>query len=89
MNAAARRSQLESVAVYWMMRKRYQELDFKAALNYADILLRTRPQALPYVVPMLGKIAENPGASGDLKLLLANDPPWRPQFFSYFPARCF
>ena len=85
MKTAARRSQLESVAVYWMMRKSYQDKDYKEALRYADILLRTRPQTLPYVIPLLGKIAEDPFGAGDLKLLLANNPPWRPQFLSYFP----
>ena len=46
MQAAVRRSLLESVAVYWMMRKSFQDHDYKAAIRYADILMRTRPQAL-------------------------------------------
>jgi hypothetical protein len=85
MQAAVRRSQLESVAVYWMMRKSYQDQDYKAALRYSDILLRTRPQALVPVTPMLGKIAESPNGSEELNALLATNPPWRQQFLSYFP----
>ena len=36
-------------------------------------------------MPIMGKMAEIPEASSDLKLLLANNPPWRPQFFGSFP----
>ena len=85
MKAAVERSMLESVAVYWMMRKSFQDQNYKAALRYADILMRTRPQALVHIMPIMGKMAELPEASADLKLLLANNPPWRPQFFAYFP----
>ena len=46
MKAAVERSILESVAVYWMMRKNFQDQNYKEALRYADILMRTRPQAL-------------------------------------------
>jgi hypothetical protein len=85
MQAAVKRSLLESVAVYWMMRKSFQDLDYKAALRYADTLMRTRPQAVVHIMPIMGQMAERPQASEDLKLLLANNPPWRAQFFSYFP----
>jgi len=86
MQAATRRSLLESVAIYWMMQKSYQAQDYRATLGYADTLLRTRPQALPLIMPLFGKIAENPDASGELKQLLAGNPPWRPQFFGSIPA---
>jgi len=86
MQAATRRSLLESVAIYWMTQKSYQSQDYRAALGYADTLLRTRPQALPLITPLFGKIAENPDASDQLKQLLAGNPPWRPQFFGSFPA---
>ena len=85
MRAAVRRSQLESVAVYWMMRKSFQDQNYNAALRYADTLLRTRPQALGPIMPMMGKMAELPEASADLKLLLSTNPPWRPQFLSFLP----
>jgi hypothetical protein len=86
MQAAVRRSLLESVAVYWLMRKGVQDQDYPAALRYADILLRTRPQVLEQVMPLLGKVAEIPDASVELKQLLATNPPWRPRFFGYLPA---
>jgi hypothetical protein len=86
MQAAVRRSLRESIAVYWMMRKSYHDGDYGAALGYADTLLRTRAQAIDYVMPLLGKIAELPEASDNLKRLLAGNPPWRPKFFDRFPA---
>ena len=86
MQAAARRSLFESVAVYWMIRKSYQDHDYAAALHYADTLMRTRPQLLQYVMPMLGKMAEMPDGSYELKQILAGNPPWRPQFFASLPA---
>ena len=85
MSAAVERSMLESVAVYWMIRKSFQDQDYPETLRYADILMRTRPQALSYIMPIMGKMAELPGASDDLKQLLSISPPWRPQFFAYFP----
>jgi len=87
MQAAAQRSLRESSAVYWMMRKSSLDGNYRAALRYADILLRTRSQAARHVVPMLGKMAEIPGASADLKDFLAKNPPWRSQFFAMLPGR--
>jgi len=86
MQAAAERSLHESFAVYWTMLKNYREGNYHAALRYADILLRTRHQVQPYVMPMLAKLAETAEASDQLKQLLANNPPWRPQFFHYLPS---
>lgn len=85
MQAAAQRSLHESSAVYWMMRKSCLDGNYRAALRYADILLRTRSQATRHVVPVLGKMAEIPGASADLKDFLAKNPPWRSQFFAMLP----
>ena len=68
-----------------MMRKSFQDQNYKEALRYADILMRTRPQALGPIMPIMGKMAELPEASADLKLLLSTNPPWRPQFLSSVP----
>jgi hypothetical protein len=86
MQAAGRRSLHDSVAVYWMMQKRYQDGNYHAAISSADTLLRTRPGIAEYVMLILGKIAENPDTSGDLKQLLAGNPPWRAEFFDRLPA---
>jgi hypothetical protein len=85
MEAAAATSIRESVAVYWLMQKSYEKKDYDRALTFADALLRTRSQVLPYVLPTLAGIAENPVAKGRLEKLLATDPPWRRSFFSALP----
>jgi hypothetical protein len=86
MQAAARRSLLESLAIDWMMRKSYRDKDYAAAMRYADTLIRTRPQLIGYVMPILGKMAETPDASVELKQVLASNPGWRPQFLSALPS---
>jgi hypothetical protein len=83
MQAAAQRSRHETLAIYWMMRKSYLEKDYPATLRYADTLLRTRIEAAEVVMSVLGRLAETPEADGDLKQLLASNPPWRPQFFPH------
>lgn len=85
MQAAVRRSLLESVAVYWLIGKNYRDQNYSQALAYADVLLRTNPRAILPVMPMFGKLAETPKANRELKELLATNPPWRFLFFQYFP----
>jgi hypothetical protein len=71
--------------VHWLLRRAYDRKDYAGALRYADILLRTRSQALPHVLPVLGRMAETPEAAGALERLLAGNPPWRRAFFSALP----
>jgi hypothetical protein len=85
MQAAVRRSLRESTAVYWLMRHSYEKRIYGASVRYADTLLRTRPQVIEQVMPILSRIAETKDASGELKKLLAGNPPWRPQFLYYLP----
>jgi hypothetical protein len=85
MQGAAQRSLQESLAIFWMMRQNYRNQNYAEAIRYADILLRTRPQLAEHVFPMLGRMAENARASGDLKQALAKNPSWRAQFFSALP----
>jgi hypothetical protein len=82
MQAAARRSMRESLAVYWLMQKSLEKKDYVNAISYADVLLRTRRRFAEHVMPTLAHMAENKGARGALNTLLAKNPPWRPQFFS-------
>ena len=86
MQAAARRSLLESRPVYWMMRKSYQQGDYRAAMRYADALIRTRPEIAQLGVATLAKLAENPDSNGELKKLLLTNPVWRPKFFEFLPT---
>jgi hypothetical protein len=86
MKASASRSLQESVAIYWMMRKSYEDRNYDAAIRYADVLLRTRPDIAQEVMPILGRIAEDESASGQLEQLLATNPPWRRGFFDRLPG---
>ena len=86
MQAAARRSHFETGAVLWMMRKSYEDGDYRSVVRYADILLRTRPEFPQVAMAVLGRVAETPGAIGELKQLLASNPPWRGNFFTLLPA---
>jgi hypothetical protein len=85
MHAAVQRSIREGVAVYWLMQERYKKADYRAALAFADTLLRTRSQVLPHVLPVLAGAAENPAAKEALKQLLAENPPWRSAFLAALP----
>ena len=87
MQGAVQRSLEESLAVFWMMRESYSEQNYADAMRYADILLRTRPQLSQHVFPMLGRMAENLGASDELKRALGENPPWRAQFFDALPSQ--
>jgi hypothetical protein len=82
---AARHSIQESAAVSWLLQDSYEKKDYASALYFADALLRTRTRALPLVLPVLGRMAENPDAAGELHKLLARNPPWRHAFLSGLP----
>jgi hypothetical protein len=83
--AAGRRSVQESWAAHWLLKDAYDRKDYAAALRYADVLLRTRTQALWPVMAFLGRMAEIPEAADGLEKLLATSPPWRRSFFSVLP----
>lgn len=85
MQAAAERSLHEGVANYWTMLKTFRDGDYTSTLRYADILLRTRHQVRPYVNPVIARLAETPGISGEVRTLLATNPTWRSQFLSDLP----
>jgi hypothetical protein len=76
MLAAVHRSVRESVAVYWLMRKRAGERNYVSALRYADMLMRTRGRARVLAAPVLSEAAEA-GAPDALAAMLAARPPWR------------
>lgn len=77
MQMAARLSLHQSIAVYWLLVHSVERKDYKAALTYADVVLRTLPGFGDYVMPALARIAEDGNAVGLLKAALADDPPWR------------
>jgi hypothetical protein len=86
LESAVRHSIHESAAASWLMLDSFQKKDYGAALHFADALLRTRTQALPNVLPIMGRIAETPEAGDALAKLLAGNPPWRRAFLSALPT---
>jgi len=85
MRAADSLSLHESYATYWLMRNSAAAADFRSAIYYADVLLRTNPQSSAYVVPVLAQISEDKAGVDLVKTVLANNPPWRKQFISVLP----
>ena len=75
----------ENYADFWLMRKSATEHDYKSAIYYADVLLRTNPQSSAYVVPILAQISEDKAGVPLVKAVLADNPPWRKQFLSMLP----
>jgi hypothetical protein len=69
-----------------LARASFLEHDYTAAARRADALLRTRPQVLPQVLPILARMAERPEARLELMRLLAGNPPWRAHFFALLPS---
>src|SRR6266478_492954 len=87
MQASIRHSLNESLAVVWLMYRSAERRDYAAAMYYADVLLRTRPQlGSEVVIPILARIAEDKEAVVAFKEMLSRDPPWRAQFFDALPS---
>jgi hypothetical protein len=88
MQAAADRSWSETIAIYWLMLKAFENEDYAASLRYADGFLRKRPQFMTQAMPILARIAEDKdeNAVGALKKRLDRNPPWRSSFFAKLPG---
>jgi hypothetical protein len=88
MQAAARRSLQETRALAWLIANRFKQGDLDRTVYYTDALLRTRPQLVPQVTPVLAQIAENKDKNSVslLENLLAGNPPWRRAFFRALPT---
>jgi len=83
MHAAAALSSHETIAQYWLMRKTTEAGDYKDAIRYADVMMRSNDQLARYVVPYLAHFADNQATIGAVKTLVDADPPWRSTFFSH------
>lgn len=86
MHAAARRSLHERIAVDWMMRKAFERKSHRSSAYYADALLRSTPELIGYVTPILARMAETSEAKPEIIRLLAANPNWRRAFFGELGA---
>ncbi len=85
MRAAAERSKRERLAYAWLMERAFKQKDYGEALNYADVLLRVRPELIKPITPLLAQIAEAPGGDTILVEQLRGSPTWRSAFLSELP----
>lgn len=80
MHMAARLSLNETLAIEWMFRKSLAAGDYRAAMYYADALLRSRPHLVKDAAPALTKLATAAEGRNELVKFLAAQPRWREPF---------
>lgn len=83
MFAASRQSLRRHAAAYWNLKSRLAAQDYAAAAGYADALLRTKPQSIPFLISTLVAFTTTQSGRDALEKLLAKNPPWRWAFFWY------
>lgn len=86
MRLATKLSPNETLATNFMMNEALASNNARAALHYADILMRSSSQASNYVAPIVGRLFEVPAAQGELMKQLASNPPWRAQVLGSIPT---
>jgi hypothetical protein len=82
MQAAARHSHNESFAIHWLMQKSFEEMDYRSAVFFADVLLSTHIEFIDYIMPILGRIVDNRVGREEIGKILAERPSWRSKFLS-------
>ncbi len=80
MQEAVRRSRREATAVFWLLNDSFYRKDFAAALDNADILLRSKPNIAKLILNYLANICRDPQGRTLLVQRLAEDPSWRALF---------
>jgi tetratricopeptide (TPR) repeat protein len=86
MQAAAQVSLHDSLAIYWLMLNAGKARNYRAAIDYADALLRTQPELGDYIMPLLAHMAEDKESNRLLEAVLESNPPWRSHFFAVLPT---
>ena len=87
MQKALQRSRRESVAAFWLMNDSFNRRDYKSALDYGDIVLRTRSNLGMRVFDYFAIIAEDAHGRELLTEQLVNEPGWRTDFFQALPGK--
>jgi hypothetical protein len=81
MREAFNRSRRESAALLWLLNESFYQKDYRLALDYSDLLIRTRPELADYVMSYLARTAEDADGFPLVANALAKKPSWREQFF--------
>ncbi len=86
MKEAVNLSRRESSALVWLLNDSFLRKDYRATLDYADVLLKTRPYtALPvYVMRYITLMAEDAEGAPLVADVLTKRPAWREQFLEAF-----
>lgn len=86
MTIASTLSRHEVRALAFLMRERLSENDSRAAIGYADILMRSSMSAGSDIAPILAQLSEIPAAREELVKRLGENPPWRAQVLRAFAS---
>ena len=87
MQMALQRSRRETVAAFWLLNDSFYRKDYKSALDYGDIVLRTRSRLGMRVLDYFAIIAEDIQGREMLVRQLLSDPTWRTEFFEALPGK--
>ena len=87
MQKALQRSRRESVAAFWLLNDSFTRRDYKSALDYGDIVLRTRSRLGMRVFDYFAVIAEDAYGRELLTEQLVHEPVWRTDFFQALPGK--
>ena len=79
MELAGRRALRDAFAQAWLVNHALVDGDPAAALVHVDAILRTHPEALDGLQPLLAALVAYPQTSKPLARLLETEPPWRGQ----------
>jgi hypothetical protein len=82
LRASAQRSIREPVPQAWLIDDAIEQRDWPSVMRHADILMRMHRQAVPYLTPLLARLAETPETAPLVREALRESPPWRVAFFA-------
>jgi hypothetical protein len=87
MQKAFQRSRRESFAAFWLLNDSFTRRDYQSALEYGDILLRTRSGFGELVFGYFALISEDDQGRELLTKHLSNEPVWRTDFLQALPVK--
>ncbi len=84
MKEAINLSRRESSALFWLLNDSFLRKDYRATLDYADLLLKTRPELSVYATKYIALTAEDAEGLPLVADVLTKKPSWRRQFFGSY-----
>lgn len=85
MEEAVKRSRHETEALFYLLNDAFYHRDYRRAMHYANVLLRTSPELSQYILRYVSLIGEEPDGMPLVVEQLARAPSWRGQFFEILP----